>query len=152
MRRAASAAPDRRGARAESCWSDVTQNPRAARPRRRGEIPCPPHDRLMTKERERNGFLGFAVEEDLIEQDDGTRLNLRRQSLDECGILGAPARDDDFGLVIFSPARDRPPNRLGREGSRRRHRVVVRTTSLLHTREQFVRVLNAEALAPRALG
>src|SRR6266566_9537192 len=103
MSHAASAAPDRRGVRAASCWSDVTQNSRTPCARRRGEIPCPPHDRLMAQEREGDRFLRFAVEKQLIEEYDRARLNVRRQALDECRILGAPARDNDFGLVIFSP-------------------------------------------------
>src|SRR2546426_11863890 len=111
MRRAASAAPDRRGARAESCWSDVTQNPRAARPRRRGEIPCPPHDRLMAQEREGDRFLRFAVEKQLIEEYDRARLNLRRQPLDERRILCAAAGDDDLRTDVLPPPRDRSADR-----------------------------------------
>src|SRR6266851_9846933 len=156
MSHAASAAPDRRGAPAEgggaSCWSDVTQNPRTARPRRGRKITRLPHHGLMTQKRERDCLLRFAVEKQLIEQHNGARLNLRRQSLDERRILCAPARDDDFRSVALSPPRDRPTNRLGREGSRRRHRVVVGATSLLHTREQFVRELDPEPFSTRALG
>src|SRR5882762_11646747 len=117
MTRGASGAPGRRGAPGEaggpSCRSDVTQNSRTARTRRRGEIPWPPQHRLMAEERERDRLFGLAVEEHLIEEHDWARLDLRRQPLDERGVLRASTRDHDLSAppppVVLSraPPRDR---------------------------------------------
>src|SRR5437773_4132808 len=101
MSRAASAVPDRRGARAASCRSDMPQDARPPRPRRRGEIPCLPHDRLMAEERERHGFLGLAVEEDLIEEHDRTGLDLRGNRSTSAGFFAPPPEMTTSALSSF---------------------------------------------------
>src|SRR6266849_7428625 len=120
MSRVASAAPDRRraagGAGGASCRSDVTQDARPPCPRRPGEIPRLPHHRLKAEEGERHGLFCLAVEEQLIEEHDGTWLDFCGQALDERGILRASPGDHDLGTVILSPPCDRATDRLGREG------------------------------------
>src|SRR3989442_10937144 len=135
MSRAASAAPDRRGVREASCRSDVPEYSRTPRARRRGKIARLSHHCLMAEERERHGLLRFAVEEQQIEEHDGTWLDLCGQALDERGILRATPGDHDLGTVILSPARYRATDRLGCERRRRRHGVVVRAARLAHSRE-----------------
>src|SRR5437867_7523399 len=107
MSRVASAVPDRRGAPGgaggASCRGDVPENPRPPCTRRRRKIARLSHHGLMAEERERHGFFGFAVEEQLIEEHDGTWLDLCRQALDERGILRAAPGDHDLGRVILSP-------------------------------------------------
>src|SRR2546426_8386598 len=114
MSRVASAAPDRRGAPGgaggASCRSDVTEYSRPSRPCGRRQIAGFAKHRLMAEERERHGLLRFAVEEQLIEQHDGTWLDLCGQALDERGILRASPGDHDLGRVILSPLRNGAPN------------------------------------------
>src|SRR2546427_11671201 len=125
MSRAASAAPDRRGVRGASCRSDVPEYSRPPCPRRRGKIARLSHHCLMAEERERHGFFRFAVEEQQIEEHDGTWLGLCGQALDERGLLRATPGDHDLGTVILSPSCDRATDRLARERRRPRRGGVV---------------------------
>src|SRR5258706_15501934 len=134
-------------------WRHMPQHARPARAGRRRQISRPAEDRLVTKESEGDGLLRFPVEEELVEQHDRTRLHPRREPLDERGILRPAPRDHELRvLYVARPAGDPAANRLPRQRGRGGNRVVLRTAAGPHPREQPIGVLDAESLAPRALG
>ena len=138
----------------------MAQDPRSPRTRRSRQIARLSHHGLMAEKRERHRFLRFAVEKHLIEQHECARLDLRRQPLDERRILRPAAGDHNFSSAALpapcsllpAPSLYRPPNRLRGQRRRRRDRIVVRTTRLLHACEQLVGVIDPEALTTGALG
>ena len=121
----------------------MPQDARPTRSRGGRQIPRFPEYRLQSQEGECDGFLGFALEKDLLEANHRPRSHAGGKSFDQGRILRSAARNHDLSsrILVFAPPLDRPRDRFGRERRRRRHGVVVRSPALTHAGEQPFRVL-----------
>src|SRR2546422_11523178 len=112
--------------------------------------------RQEAQEREGERLLGLAVEEELGERDNGPRPHPSREQLDKGRVAGTPARDHELvppgRRGRGGPALDAARDRFRGERGRGRDGVIRRAAGAVDQRDQPVRELDPEPLAPRALG